>query len=146
MINFFKKGEKLKCAPPNVLLHKDEIKLKEGVPLMLWDGECGFCSRAVTRWSNLTGGKVEYIPYQFFEVTADGRLKDFPELSVDDCRKSVQLILPDGRHFSAAEAVFYALAIAGRKKYLYWLYRHLPGFKWLSEFVYRFVASRRHWF
>ncbi len=54
----------------------------------------------------------------------------------------MQLILPDGRVFEAAEAVFQTLAIADHRFGL-WLYRHGPGFKFASETLYRLVAGHR---
>ena len=62
-----------------------------------------------------------------------------------DFQKSVQLILPDGRVFSGAAAVFRALAYApGSKGRLLWLYEHIIGFKQLSEWIYNRVAAHRN--
>lgn len=110
---------------------------------MLWDGDCGFCARWIKKWEKQTGDKIRYIPYQFFEVDPGGRLKDFPAISAEDCKKSVQLITPAGEHLSAAEAVLYSLYYAGQKKYLFWLYKNIPGFKPLTELIYKLIAANR---
>lgn len=114
-------------------------------PVMLWDGDCGFCARWIKRWQRFTAGKVEYIPYQSLEADEKGRLKKFPALFVGDCEKSVQLVLPDGSVYSGAEAVFRSLAIGGKKGWLR-LYRRFPGFQFVSEKVYRLIANHRPFF
>jgi predicted DCC family thiol-disulfide oxidoreductase YuxK len=107
-------------------------------PTMLWDGECGFCSHWIQRWEKATGDTVEYHPYQ-------EALSNFPQVAEGDCKKAVQLVLPDGRVFSAAHAVLKSLAIAGRAKRLFPLYEHSPIFHWLADSAYRFVAANRSW-
>src|ERR1700758_1198904 len=105
-------------------------------PLLLFDGDCGFCKRWVERWKSLTGGRVEYAPSQ----EAGSR---FPEISADAFRRSVQLILPDGRVFEGAEAVFVSLSFAPRREWLLAVYRRVPGFAPASEAAYRFIARHR---
>ena len=107
-------------------------------PTMLWDGECGFCGRWIRRWKKATGEAVEYHPYQ--EV-----IGGFPQVRETDCARAVQLVLPDGRVFSAAHAVLQALAIGGRGKRLLALYERSAVFRWMAETAYRFVAANRSW-
>ena len=33
-------------------------------PLLVYDGDCGFCRRWIDRWKILTGDKVDYAPFQ----------------------------------------------------------------------------------
>lgn len=110
--------------------------IRPGKPAMLWDGECGFCSHWIRRWQKATGDAVEYHPYQ--EV-----LSGFPQVSEEACRKAVQLVMPDGRVFSAAHAVLQSLAIGGRAKWMLGLYERCGAFRWLAETAYRFVAANR---
>lgn len=119
--------------------------MNDNLPLILWDGECGVCAKWVKRWEERTHGEVRYVPCQEFEADEEGRLKDYPIVNVRDCARAVQLIIPDGERYEAAEAVFWALAYTGHGAWL-WLYGHLPGFKTLSELAYRFVARHRSWF
>lgn len=107
-------------------------------PTLLWDGECGFCSRWIRRWQNATGDAVEYYPYQ--EV-----LSEFPQVSKADCATAVQLVLPDGRVFSAAHAVLRVLALGGRIRWLLALYERSGLFRWCADIAYRFVAKNRSW-
>src|SRR5205807_8022371 len=90
----------------------------------------------IARWKRLTGERVDYAPSQ--EVA-----NRFPEISAAEFKRAVQFVAPDGQVSSGAEAVFQALACAPRKGLPFWLYRHLPGFAWISESIYRFVAKHR---
>ena len=33
-------------------------------PILVYDGECGFCRRWIERWRVVTGDRVVYLPYQ----------------------------------------------------------------------------------
>ena len=105
-------------------------------PLLLFDGDCGFCRRWILRWKVLTGDRVDYAPSQ----EAGSR---FPEIAVEDFRRSVQLVLPDGRVFSGAEAVFASLSFAPRGGRFLSVYRRVPGFAALTEWIYRLIARHR---
>ncbi len=68
----------------------------------------------------------------------------FSQIPLQDFQKSVQLILPDGRVFNGAAAVFRTLAYAPDSKgRLLWLYEHVVGFRQLSEWFYNLVAAHR---
>ena len=105
-------------------------------PLLIWDGDCSFCRRWITRWRNLTGDAIDYEPSQ----TAGQR---YPQIPRKEFGKSVWLVEPDGTITRSAEAVLKTLALAGHHRPLYWLYRKLPPFRWASETAYRFIARNR---
>src|SRR6266545_2140670 len=105
-------------------------------PLLLFDGDCGFCKRWVERWKSLTGHRVDYAPSQ----EAGPR---FPEIAAEEFRRSVQLVLPDGRVFDGAEAVFVSLSFAPRRGWLLTAYRNVPGLAAVTEFAYGVVARHR---
>ena len=104
-------------------------------PVLIYDGDCGFCRRSVARLRKITGERIEYAPFQ--EVAGN-----FPQIPRVRFEEAVHLIDPDGRVSSGAEAVFRTLAYGGRTSLL-WLYRHLPGFRGVSEWAYRWVAEHR---
>lgn len=91
------------------------------------------------RWQAITGPCVDYAPYQ--EVG-----NQFPEIPVSDFETAVQLIEPDGSRTKAAEAVFRTLAYKPSRRWVLWLYRSLPGMRFVSEGLYRLVASHRPFF
>ncbi len=108
-------------------------------PLMVYDGDCGFCRLWIKRWRFLTGEKVDYRPYQ----EAAGL---FPEISKDQFQKAVQLIEPDGKVSSGAQAVFRGLSFRSGWGWLSRAYEQFPGLAFVSEKAYGFVASHRNWF
>lgn len=113
--------------------------MEDKVPTMLYDGDCGFCERAVQRWKKLTGVHIVYLPYQ------EARTR-FPAVSEAACKEAVQLILLDGKVFSAAHAVYKALDIAGKYRFLHTLYHRFPPFRWFSDFNYHVIGHHRKLF
>ena len=107
-------------------------------PVMLYDGDCGFCRRWIEKWNKITRDLIVYAPYQT-------KLVDYPQLTEAGCRAAVQLILPDGSVLSGAGAVFKALDIGG-KKFGWKAYGHMPFFKSVAEWGYRRVANNRVFF
>ena len=108
-----------------------------GTPLLVYDGDCGFCGYWARYWQKLTGERVSYRPYQ--EVAA--QYSAIPEAAF---QRAVQYFTPDGQHrASAAEASFLTLSHARGKGIWLALYRKLPGFAALSELTYAFIAAHR---
>src|SRR3989454_3167845 len=108
-------------------------------PLLVYDGDCSFCRFWVDDWKGLTGDRVAYAPFQ--EV-AD----QFPEIPLENFRKSVQLVVPGGEVLAGAEAVFRTLAYAPGRKWMLWLYERVPSVAPVSEACYRIVAAHRSLF
>ena len=104
-------------------------------PVLIYDGDCSFCRTWVDFWRGLTGDQIEYLPLQ----QASER---FPDVPIEDCRKAVQLINPEGR-FSGAEAVCRFLADVPGYGWLFWCYRFVPGFAAVASLVYGFIANHR---
>ncbi|MDR3675695.1 MAG: lipase maturation factor family protein [Acidobacteriota bacterium] len=111
--------------------------LTSGKPVLVFDGDCSFCRLWIDRWRQLTDDRIQYAPFQ--EVAGQ-----FPEILRETFALAVQLILPDGKVFSAAHAVFHTLALVPGLAWMLWLYQHLPGFAFITEFFYRFVARHRN--
>ena len=105
-------------------------------PLLVFDGDCGFCGYWARYWQKLTGDRVDYRPYQ--EVAAQ-----YPAIPLADFQRAVQFITPDGQRASAAEASFLTLSHARGKAFWLALYRKLPGFAAVSELAYAFTAAHR---
>jgi predicted DCC family thiol-disulfide oxidoreductase YuxK len=106
------------------------------LPLMVFDGECGFCRRWILRWQVMTGDRVVYAPWQ----EAAG---EFPHIPVERFKAAVQLVEPDGRVSGGAEAVFRGLAYVPGRGGWFWAYEYVPGFRAVSEAGYRFIARHR---
>jgi predicted DCC family thiol-disulfide oxidoreductase YuxK len=105
-------------------------------PLLIFDGDCGFCRRWIARWKSATGESVDYAESR----QAAAR---FPEIPKEAFARSVQLVLPSGEVFEGAEAVFRSLAYSPRHRWLLEAYRRVPGVAGATELAYAFVARHR---
>ncbi|MCU1335475.1 MAG: hypothetical protein JWO19_1056 [Bryobacterales bacterium] len=101
-------------------------------PLLIYDGQCGFCRIWLDYWKRLTGDRIDYAPSQ--EVA--GR---FPQIPPEAFAEAVQLVRPDGSFVSGARAVFETL---GRER----IYESSPWIAACAEAAYRFIARRRGFF
>jgi lipase maturation factor 1 len=105
-------------------------------PLMIWDGECLFCKMWIERWREITAGKVDYATYQ-------QAASQFPEIPLDQFKRAMAFIEPDGKTFFAAEAVYRSLQYRSWRTWLAWSYDHFPACAAISESAYKFVARHR---
>ncbi|MFQ5451550.1 MAG: lipase maturation factor family protein [Nitrospinaceae bacterium] len=110
--------------------------MSESKPILIYDGECRFCIRWIDCWRRLTQDRVEYAPSQ--EVS-----HRYPQIPEEKFSESVQLVLPEGKVYGGAEAVFRTLAYAPGKKWIFEGYRTVPGFAPAADLLYRFVAGHR---
>lgn len=108
---------------------------------MIYDGDCGFCTRWIHRWQRRTGDRIDYQPSQAPQLPAR-----FPEIPRAELDAAVHLIVLDGSVYSGAEAVFRSLALASRARWLLGWYQHSTAFAQLTEAAYRFVARHRRFF
>lgn len=105
-------------------------------PLLIYDGDCDFCQYSVDYWQKLTGHAVNYQPYQHVQ-------NDYPDISVEEFKKSVKYIAPDGEVASAAKASFLTMSNAASGRIWMTLYRRLPGFAFITEKAYSFISTHR---
>lgn len=105
-------------------------------PLLIYDGDCGFCIFWITRWRKKVEDRLELQPYH--EASAR-----FPELPVESFRRAAQLVEPDGRVSAGAEAILRARALAPGGGGWLWVYESVPGARALFDLGYRFVARNR---
>jgi len=107
-------------------------------PILVFDGDCGFCGYWVARWKRWTRDKIDYVAYQSLP-------SPFAGLPRAQFEEAVKLCLPDGRIYSAAEAVFRALAQspAPAARLPLGCYEKIPGVAAVCEAIYRLVARNR---
>ena len=106
-------------------------------PLLVYDGNCGFCRLWIDRWRVITGDRLLYAPFQ-------EAAEQFPQIPREAFARGVHLIQPDGRVSSAAHAVFESLALVPGYAWMLWLYTNIPGVALITEFCYGFVARHRN--
>jgi predicted DCC family thiol-disulfide oxidoreductase YuxK/uncharacterized membrane protein YphA (DoxX/SURF4 family) len=106
-------------------------------PVVLYDGQCGFCKRHVARWSALADERIEFLPYQ-------GNVERFPAISTEPVSQAVHLIEPDGTVTRGAEAVFRIAALSKKRRWLRWAYENVPAFRSITEVGYDWIAAHRN--
>jgi predicted DCC family thiol-disulfide oxidoreductase YuxK len=110
-------------------------------PVMIFDGECGFCCFWVYRWRHAAGERVEFLALQN-PVVADR----FPELARSDLEAALHLVETDGSVVFGAEAVFRVWGYHPHGNWLFDWYTHSPSFERGSEWAYRYIARHRRVF
>ena len=105
-------------------------------PLLVYDGDCGFCRRWVARWRRLTGGRVEYVAYQQLGARC-------PEIPREDFAAAVHLRDRNGRWTRGAAAALGGLESAPLLGLVAWGLRRIPPLAAASEAFYRWVARNR---
>lgn len=121
----------------DVFAVNDDAALKK--PLVVYDGDCGYCIYSVRYWRKLTGSSVRYQPYQ--DVASL-----YPDIPVQEFQRAVQYITPDGKVASGAEASFLTLSHHPGSGIWLRMYRKLPGFAYVSEKAYNVVSTHRNFF
>src|ERR1035441_3960396 len=110
-------------------------------PLLVFDGDCNFCTLWIRRWWKTTGDAVDYLPAQDASVAAQ-----FPEIPRQQFDTAVQLVETDGAVYSGAEAVFRTLAHDPNRQWPLRAYEKSPRIANLTERAYRLVAENRTFF
>jgi len=95
--------------------------LNHGV--VVYDSNCRFCQAKVKKWQKKVGQSIEFKP-------------------TEEKLDSIKLIL-DNQEIHSAEAVFKIIALGGNGTWT-WMYKRVPFFKVVSEFLYKLVAKHRH--
>ncbi len=110
--------------------------VQQSFPVLVYDGDCGFCRYWVAYWVRLTGPRVIYRPYQ--EAAAD-----YPDIAPEEFSRAIYLFMPNGQVTHGADAAFRVLATVAGHGGFAWCYRRVPGFAWLAEFAYGFISRHR---
>ena len=106
-------------------------------PLLVFDGECGFCRRLASRWYEKTGEQIDFASYN--EI-AD----NFQQISIEEFKKEIKLIYPEGRVYGGAAAAFKVIEHSKSPlRALSWIYKHTSAFDPIWEWVYKVIARNR---
>ena len=104
--------------------------------LMVYDGDCGFCKYWLVKWKKISGEKIDYEPFQ----SAAQKFRDIP---LEEFKNAVQLVLTNGEIYSGAQAAYFTYTINKQLPFLFKAYQQFSFFRWLSNSIYRLVASNR---
>lgn len=110
--------------------------MNESRSTLIYDGDCSFCISCVDRLKKITKGKVELLSFQ-------SSRERFPEILIGDCERSIHWVDLNGNVFKGAEAIFRILACVSDNAWMLWIYKHVPGFALVAEFVYQIVSKNR---
>lgn len=109
-------------------------------PVLIYDGDCGFCRKWIARWRDITGDSVDYQPSQQAAHL-------HPDIPPEEFERSVQLVLPDGSRKSGADAILHITAPHHPLARLCLAaHRHFAPFRATAEAAYALVASHRRAF
>jgi predicted DCC family thiol-disulfide oxidoreductase YuxK len=103
---------------------------------LLWDGDCGICSRSITWFSRfIDTAAVQPLAFQM----ADDEL--CPPALRAACERSIQLRRPDGTSVGSIRAISETLRLSGHTR-VAWL-MVAPGVRWCLEAGYWLFARNR---
>lgn len=105
-------------------------------PLMIFDGNCGFCRYWIVKWKKISGLEVDYKPYQ--EVS-----KDFKDIDEIHFKEAVRYITLDGTVYNGPGAAYVTYFNKDKVKFLHRLYESNGWFTKLSDLMYQWVADNR---
>ncbi len=105
-------------------------------PILVWDGNCGFCKYWVTRWQSFTGDKIFYEPYQ--EVA-----RYMPDIDEIHFKQASRLIETDGQIFSGPASAYRTFTYGSKWAFLFRWYSKYKWFQKLSDSLYNWVARNR---
>jgi predicted DCC family thiol-disulfide oxidoreductase YuxK len=126
-----------RTAPPRPPTPAELAAAAPRLPLVLYDGDCAFCTAQAHRVRRLAAGRLRVEPLQTAWV-------DVPWVSPDDARRALHLVDRDGRGYAGAAAIVRLLRLTRPLLGLWVLPYHLPGVRWLADRAYAFVAARRY--
>lgn len=106
-------------------------------PLLLFDGDCAFCTSCVRFLEKRIHPDAEIVAWQLTDLTKLG-------VTEEQAADALQLIRPDGAISSGHRAVAAMLSTAGPIWRAIGRILLLPGISWTAARAYRLVATSRH--
>lgn len=105
-------------------------------PVIVWDGNCGFCKYWTTRWQKITKGKLDFTPYQ--------EAKDyFKDIDIKHFKQASRFIDTDGKIYSGPNSAYKSLSNSGLWGFLHNWYENYSLFTNLSDGLYNLIAQNR---
>lgn len=105
-------------------------------PVLLYDGDCGFCTTSARFIDRHIPTRAEVTPYQFADLDALGTTAERASREV--------LWVEGGRIHGGAQAVARLLIDAGGAWRPPGLLIRLPPFRWIAAGIYHVVTVNRH--
>lgn len=106
-------------------------------PVLVYDGDCGFCTTSVRFAQRWVRPRCEAVPWQFADLAALGVTRARAE-------HEALWVTPAGTVYGGAQAVAKALLSAGGAWPLLGALLTLAPVRWGAHVVYRLIADNRH--
>lgn len=106
-------------------------------PILLYDGDCAFCTTCAGLAERRFRPDAEIVPWQFADLDELG-------VSAEQATAALQWVEADGGVRSGHEAVAAMLLSAGPLARLGGRLLLLPGISWAAARAYRLIAANRH--
>jgi predicted DCC family thiol-disulfide oxidoreductase YuxK len=107
------------------------------LPVLIYDGDCAFCSSSVRFIERRLGTHPTCKPWQWLNLDAFG-------VTQDECERAVQFIATDGRVYAGERGIARTLVHAGRGWAIVGRVMLVPGVRHIAGAVYRWVSKNRH--
>lgn len=106
-------------------------------PIMVWDGECGFCKYWITNWKSKTDGRINYRTFQ--EVA-----EQFQDIPLKEFKKASRLIESNGFVYSGPDSAYRSfLYFKNNNSPWHKYYSNNKIFTFISDQAYNFIAKNR---
>jgi predicted DCC family thiol-disulfide oxidoreductase YuxK len=105
--------------------------------VLVYDGDCAFCTTCAHVLEERIKPDVEIVAWQFVDLAELG-------ITEEQAAEAVQLVEADGTVRSGHEAIAAALGSAGQVWKLISRMVLLPGISWIAARIYRLVADNRY--
>lgn len=105
--------------------------------LMIFDGDCGFCTASVDVIRRWIRPEADIEPWQRTDIAAYG-------LTDEDCMTAVQFVSADGEVTAGSRAVMAMLRTAPFPWPVVGAIGDLPGVAWVADRTYRWIAANRY--
>ncbi|MBO8202070.1 DUF393 domain-containing protein [Streptomyces smyrnaeus] len=110
------------------------------LPVLVYDGDCGFCTTAVRFGERHVRPRCVSEPWQFLDRTELAALG----ITRERAEHEVLWVTPTGTVYGGAQALAKALLSAGGAWPVAGAVLTLPPFRWAAHMGYRLVAANRH--
>lgn len=106
-------------------------------PVLVFDGDCGFCTRSVRFAERRIPVDAEIVPFQAADLEALGT-------TVEQTTREIVWVEVDGRTYGGAQAAAKLLIAAGGPWRPLGLLGRVPPFRWIAHALYRGIAANRY--
>jgi predicted DCC family thiol-disulfide oxidoreductase YuxK len=106
-------------------------------PVLLFDGDCAFCTSCVGLVEKRIRPDAEIVAWQFADLAELG-------VSEEQATEALQWIQADGSVRSGHEAIAAMLSASGPTWRIISRILLLPGIAWIAAQAYRLIADNRH--